>query len=85
MIDFTKARDYFGIYKFEEFQVDVLNKFLELLLTPVKWHWGGKCSLPAWDSNPRPSVHRSAALPTELAGQLVMGLVPAVVHYIFYF
>jgi len=27
----------------------------------------------------------SAALPTALAGQLVMGLVPAVLHYTFYF
>ena len=43
MSDFAKASDLFGINKFEEFQVDVLNKLLELLLTPVKWHWGGKC------------------------------------------
>jgi len=33
---FAKASDLFGINKFEEFQVDVLNKLLELLLTPVK-------------------------------------------------
>jgi len=36
MSDFAKASDLFGIYKFEEFQVDGLNKLLELLLTPVK-------------------------------------------------
>ena len=28
--------DLFGINKFEEFQVGLLNKLLELLLTPVK-------------------------------------------------
>jgi len=38
MIDFAKASELFGINKFEEFQVDVLNNFLELLLT-----LGGKC------------------------------------------
>jgi len=43
MSDFAKASDLFGINKFEEFQVDGLNKLLELLLTPVKCHWGGKC------------------------------------------
>jgi len=32
----AKTSDLFGIDKFEEFQVDVLNKLLELLLTPVK-------------------------------------------------
>jgi len=42
MSDFAKASDLFGINKFEEFKVDVLNKLLELLLTPVKWYWGGK-------------------------------------------
>jgi len=36
MGDFAKASDLFSINKFEEFQVDVLNKLLELLLTPVK-------------------------------------------------
>jgi len=41
MSDFAKASDFIGINKFEVFQVDVLNKLLELLLTPVKW--GGKC------------------------------------------
>jgi len=40
MSDIAKASDLFGIKKFEEFQVDVLNKLLELLLTPVVWHWG---------------------------------------------
>jgi len=34
--DFARASDLFGITQFEEFQVDVLNKLLELLLTPVK-------------------------------------------------
>jgi len=34
MSDF--ANNLFGIKKFEEFQIDVLNKLLELLLTPVK-------------------------------------------------
>jgi len=36
--DFAKASDLFGINKFKEFQVDVLNKLLELdlLLTPIK-------------------------------------------------
>ena len=34
--DFARASDLFGINQFEEFQVDVLNKLLELLLTPVK-------------------------------------------------
>jgi len=34
--DFAKASGLFGINKFEEFYVDVLNKLLELLLTPVK-------------------------------------------------
>jgi len=43
MSDFAKARDLSGITKFQGFQVDVLNKLLELLLTPVKGHWGGKC------------------------------------------
>jgi len=43
MSDFAKASDLFGINKFEEFQVDGLNKLLELLLKPAKWHWGGKC------------------------------------------
>jgi len=33
--DFAKASDLFGI-NMKEFQVDVLNKLLELLLTPVK-------------------------------------------------
>jgi len=36
MSDFAKASDLFSINNFEEFQVDVLNKLLELLLTPVK-------------------------------------------------
>jgi len=36
MSDFAKASDLFGFYKFEDFQVDVLNIFLQLLLTPVK-------------------------------------------------
>jgi len=36
MSDFAKASDLFGSSKFEEFQVDVVNKLLELLLTPVK-------------------------------------------------
>ena len=36
MSDFVKASDLFGINKFEEFHVDVLNKLFELLLTPVK-------------------------------------------------
>jgi len=34
--DFAKASDLFSINKFEEFQVDVLNKLLLLLLTPAK-------------------------------------------------
>jgi len=38
MWDFAKASDLFGINKFEGFQVDVLNKLLELLLTQIKWH-----------------------------------------------
>jgi len=36
MDDFAKASDLFDINKFEEFQVDVLNTLLLLLLTPVK-------------------------------------------------
>ena len=36
MSDFAKASDLFGINKINEFQVGVLNKLLELLLTPVK-------------------------------------------------
>jgi len=36
MSDFAKASDLFGINKFEEFQVDILIKLLELLLTLVK-------------------------------------------------
>ena len=36
MSDVAKASDLFGINKFEEFQVDVLNTLLELLLTTVK-------------------------------------------------
>jgi len=36
MSDFAKASELFGINKFEEFHVDVLNKLFELLLTPVK-------------------------------------------------
>ena len=36
MRGFAKASDIFGIKKFAEFQVDVLNKLLELLQTPVK-------------------------------------------------
>ena len=36
MSDFAKVSDLFGINKFVEFQVDVLNKSLELFLTPVK-------------------------------------------------
>jgi len=43
MDDFAKASDLFDIIKFEEFHVDVLNTLLELLLTPVKWYWVGKC------------------------------------------
>jgi len=35
MTDFDKESDLFGINKIEEFQVDVLNKLLVLLLTPV--------------------------------------------------
>jgi len=38
MSDYAKASSFFGINKFEEFQVDVLNTLLELLLTPVKCH-----------------------------------------------
>jgi len=38
MSDFAKSSDLFGINKFAEFQVDVLNKLLELHLTPIKWH-----------------------------------------------
>ena len=34
--DFAKASDLFGITKFEEFQVHVLNKLLELHVKPVK-------------------------------------------------
>ena len=34
--DFATAKDLFCINKFEKFQVDVLNKLIELLLTPVK-------------------------------------------------
>ena len=37
MSDCAKASDLFGINKFEEFQIDVFNKLLELLLTTVKW------------------------------------------------
>jgi len=55
----------------------------KLLLTPLKWHWGksvnSRCGTRTHD--PWPSVQRSAALPTELAGQLAIGLVPAVFHY----
>ena len=36
MSDFAKVSEFFGINKFEEFHVDVLNKLFELLLTPVK-------------------------------------------------
>jgi len=36
MSDFAKGSDLFRINKFEEFQVDVLHKLLELLLTAVK-------------------------------------------------
>ena len=36
MSDCAKASDLFGINKFEEFQIDVFNKLLELLLTTVK-------------------------------------------------
>ena len=36
MSDFAFMSDLCGINKFEEFQVDVLNKLLELLLTTVK-------------------------------------------------
>ena len=36
MSDFAKTSDLFCIDKFEEIQVDVLNKLLELLPTPVK-------------------------------------------------
>ena len=46
MSDF--ANNLFGINKFEEFQIDVLNKLLELLLTPVKWHWE---SVSSWRRN----------------------------------
>jgi len=38
MSDDAKASEFFSINKFEEFQVDVLNILLELLLTPVKCH-----------------------------------------------
>jgi len=65
--DFAKSSDLFGINKFKEFQVDVLNKILEILLTPVKWHRGGKCYFSAWDWNPRPLVHKSAALQASRA------------------
>ena len=46
-----------------------------LFRSDVKWHCGGKCQYTMWDSNPQPWVHWSAALRTELAGQLVMVLV----------
>ena len=36
MSDFVKAVIYSALIKFEEFRVDVFNKILELLLTPVK-------------------------------------------------
>jgi len=36
MSDLAKASNLFGIHKFEEFQVDVLNKLFEFLLTPEK-------------------------------------------------
>jgi len=36
MRDFAKVSDLFGINTFEVFQVDVLHKLLELLLTLVK-------------------------------------------------
>ena len=35
MSDFATASDLFGINNFEEFNVDVLNKLFELLLTQV--------------------------------------------------
>jgi len=80
MSDFAKVSDLFGINKFKEFQVDVLNKLLELLLTPVVT-LGRKVLVPGGDLNQRPSVHRSPALPTDLAGQRLKGLVPAILHH----
>ena len=44
-----------------------------------------KVLVPGVGLEPRPSVRRSAALPTELAGQFVIGLVPVVLHYTYYF
>jgi len=44
-----------------------------------------KVLVPAVGLEHRPSVHRSAALPTELAGQFVMGLVTVVRHYTYLF
>jgi len=35
MSDFAKASDLSAINNFDEFHVDVLNKLLKLLLTPV--------------------------------------------------
>ena len=43
MSDIAKESDLFGINKFEELQVDVFKKLLELLLTPVMRHWGENC------------------------------------------
>jgi len=43
LCNFAKASDLFGINKFEEFHVDVLKKLFNLLLKPVKWHWGENC------------------------------------------
>jgi len=48
MSEFAKASDFFGINKFEEFQVDVLNKIFELLMTPVKWHWNEIVTFRRW-------------------------------------
>ena len=41
----------------------------------VKWQMGGNGYFKVWDSNPQPSVHQCAALPTELTRQLIKGLV----------
>jgi len=82
---YSKMHNYLLLFHSEKMSgccyIQAARHSSELLLTPVKWHWGGKYKFLAWDSNPRPSVHWPAALPTELAGQLDMGLVPNVFHY----
>ena len=42
MSDCATASDLFGINKFKEFQVGVLNNFLKLLLTQLKSYMGRK-------------------------------------------